>query len=185
MMSSFAPWRGTLARQEDALTPVLRSWLSEAGSLSARLQAACRHFRVQPLRQRLAPLGIDEAARLGLAPGALAMVREVLLLADEVPVIFAHSVLPLFPRHPFDCRFLALGQRSLGSSLLFADPRIARGRLEFRRLDRRHPLYQGTLAALGPQPPALWARRSRFGQAAKGLLVTEVFLPAILGLEQG
>ena len=107
--------------------------------------------------------------------------REVLLLADEVPVVFAHTVMPLAPRHPFDQRFFALGQRSLGS-LLFSDPRIARGRLEFRALDRRHRLYRSAEAALGPQPGWLWARRSRFGRGAKGLLVNEVFLPAVLSL---
>lgn len=161
-----------------------KDWLTARGSLTARLQAASRRFELRCLRQCLAPLSPDEAGRLGLRPGSLAWVREVLLLTDGEPAIFAHTVMARRPRHPFDLRFGALGERSLGS-LLFADPRIARGPLEFRRLDHRHPLYRRAEAALGTLPTCLWARRSRFGSRAKGVLVSELFLPAILTLEPG
>lgn len=181
MIPACAAWRPGLFQRGRAPVPALRPWLEERGSLTARIKAHCARFRVQCLRQCLAPVGVEEAASLGLPAGTRVWVREVLLLADEVPVVFAHTVMPLRPRHPFDTRFGALGARSLGS-LLFADPRIARGPLEFRSLDRRHGLYRRTVQALGPQPALLWARRSRFGRGAKGLLVNEVFLPAVLDL---
>lgn len=181
MKPARAAWRPRLLQRGRAPAPALRPWLEERGSLTARIRARCRDFQVQCLRQCREALGPEEAARLGLPTGVLAWARDVLLLADGVPVVFAHTVMPLRPRHPFDRRFFALGARSLGS-LLFSDPRIARGRLEFRPLDRRHPLYRACRAALGPQPERLWARRSRFGRGAKGLLVNEVFLPAILAL---
>ncbi len=170
-------WLRRLAGQ-----PEMLDWLTERGSLTARLRGACRSFELRCLSQRLEVLSPDEAARLGIRPGSLAWVREVLLLTDGVPAIFAHTVMARRPRHPFDLRFGALGERSLGS-LLFADPRIARGPLEFRRLDRRHPLYRRAEAALGPLPERIWARRSRFGSQAKGVLVSELFLPPVLDLE--
>lgn len=181
MIPARAAWRPALLQCGRAPAPALRPWLEERGSLTARIRARCDRFRVQCLRQCLAPIGSEEAACLGLPAGTRVWMREVLLLADEVPVVFAHTVMPPVPRHPFDQRFFALGQRSLGS-LLFSDPRIARGRLEFRALDRRHRLYRGAEAALGPLSGRLWARRSRFGHGAKGLLVNEVFLPAVLSL---
>lgn len=181
MIPAAAAWRPALLQRGRAPQSALRPWLEERGSLTARIKAHCRDFRVQCLRQCLEPVGVEEAASLGLPIGTRVWVREVLLLADGVPVVFAHTAMPWQPRHPFDTRFGALGQRSLGS-LLFADPRIARGRLEFRALDCRHRLYRRAEASLGTQPERLWARRSRFGRGAKGLLVNEVFLPAILAL---
>jgi len=181
MIPGRGAWRPFLLQRGRGPEAALRPWLEERGSLTARIRAHCQDFRVQCLRQERAPVGMEEAASLGLAAGTLVWVREVLLLADGVPVVFAHTVMPCRPRHPFDTRFGALGQRSLGS-LLFSDPRISRGRLEFRSLDGRHALYRRTAAALGGQPATLWARRSRFGRGAKGLLVNEVFLPAVLDL---
>lgn len=169
-------WLRRLAGQ-----PEMQGWLTERGSLTARLRACCQTFELRCLSQRLEVLSADEAARLRVRPGSKAWVREVLLLTDGVPAIFAHTVMARQPRHPFDLRFGALGERSLGS-LLFADPRIARGPLEFLCLDRRHPLHRQAEAALGPLPARLWARRSHFGRQAKGVLVTELFLPPVLSL---
>lgn len=170
-------WRHNLAGR-----PAMRTWLTARDSLTARLRACCLHFEVRCLSQRLEALGPEEAACLHLRPGRLAWVREVLLLTDGSPAIFAHTVMARQPRHPFDLRFSALGERSLGS-LLFSDPGIARGPLEFLRLDRRHPLFQRAQTALAPLPARLWARRSLFGRQAKGVLVTELFLPSILSLD--
>lgn len=174
-------WRDRLPRLADN-APYL-SWLQERSSLTARLQGACGvgGFTVRCLRQCQEPVGGEEAAFLGLNPGTRVWVREVLLCCDSVPVVFAHTVMARRPRHPFDRRFGALGQHSLGS-LLFSDPRIVRGRLQFRRLDIRHPLYRRTAAALAEVPAGLWARRSGFGCGAKTVLVNEVFLPAVLPL---
>lgn len=172
-------WRPRLSRQNDNL-PLL-DWLRERASLTARLRRGSRSFQVRCLRQALEALGPDEAACLGARPGRLVWVREVLLLVNERPAVFAHTVMTRRPRHPFDLRFAALGSHSLGS-LLFSDPRIARGPLEFRPLDRRHLLYRRAEQACGPLPPRLWARRSRFGRQAKGVLVTELFLPPVLDL---
>jgi chorismate--pyruvate lyase len=166
-------WRAYLCRQADNLT--LRDWLQERHSLSLRFYRYCPRFEVRCLIQDLEPLRPDEAACLGVHPGRLAWTREVLLISDGKPVVFGHTVMLRHPCHPFDRGFHALGSRTLGG-LLFSDPRVMRGPLEFCRLDARHPLYQRALQALGVLPPRLWARRSRFNHQAKGVLVTEVFL---------
>ena len=44
---------------------------------------------------------------------------------------------------------------------------------------RRHPLYQRA-AALGPTGETLWARRSLHRLGSQQVLVTEVFLPAVV-----
>jgi chorismate--pyruvate lyase len=112
-----------------------------------------------------------------------ARIREVALECDGVPVIFAHTSLPAASRGRLSRWFGRLGNRSLGS-LLFVHPGFRRGGIEFLRLDRRHPLYQRA-AALGTSGKYLWARRSLHRLGRQQVVVTEVFLPAIIGLDKG
>lgn len=169
-----ADWRTTLPRRED--NRALRSWLTEPGSLTARLQARCARFGVRLLRQ-----GGQQAWRDESVPAANPRrrwpVREVLLECDGVPVIFAHTLLSTAARGPLSLWLARLGGRSLGS-LLFRHPGFVRGPIEYRRLDRRHPLYRQA-ARFSTLPPVLWARRSRHRLGAQEVLVTEVFLPAL------
>lgn len=159
----------------------LHPWLSDPGSLTARIVARCGRFQVSVLgEQRALPFN-DERALIGLPAGRHAWTREVLLLADGVPVVFAHSVLA--PRDLNGAWHMAqaIGSRPLGAAL-FADPGICRGPLTAARLLAHHPLHRHACNALHEQLPALWARRSRFCRLDRPLLVTEVFLPGIAHL---
>lgn len=159
----------------------LRPWLTDAGSLTARIAARCRQFHVQVLREAYArPLG-DEHLQIALPRSRLARVREVLLIADGVPVVFAHSVLAPSDLAGAWRMARTVGRRPLGAAL-FADPLIRRGPLHATRLVAAHPLHRRATAALGTALPPLWARRSRFCRDGRPLLVTEVFLPGIAGL---
>jgi chorismate--pyruvate lyase len=176
-----ARWRRRLPRRGATASAVYRDWLRCPGSLTARLVAASNSFRVEVLFQGLARLDADEAALFALAPGALAWVREVCLICDGRPCIFARSVLPRLPRRGLDRWFHGMGTRSLGS-VLFAGAGITRGVLEFSPFNRRARLFQRALQVLGEPCATLWARRSLFAQGDKQLLVAEVFLPAVLSL---
>jgi chorismate lyase len=155
----------------------LRGWLTDPRSLTARIRARCHRFHVRPLYLGRAAADADEACLLGAGRG-LAMTREVLLFADGVPVVFAHSVVSMHDVRGVWRMFAGVGARPLGE-LLFADARIARSPLAVRRLDARHPLFRRVRAAgIGVHEP-LWARRSLFMRNGRPLLVTEVFLPAI------
>jgi chorismate--pyruvate lyase len=123
----------------------------------------------------------DERTLIGLPAGRQAWTREVLLLADDVPVVFAHSVLA--PRDLTGAWHMAqaIGSRPLGAAL-FADPGIRRGPLSAARINADHPLHRHAGAALQADLPTLWARRSCFSRLGRPLLVTEVFLPGIAQL---
>lgn len=165
-------WRYRLARRE--LSPVLISWLLEPDSLTLRGQQTFSEFVVQPVFQGLAGVKDDFCQR-----GVQQSVREVVLLADGQPFIFAHSVVFGKARGPLRRWFEGLGSRSLGS-LLFRLPGFVRGKLRFARLDGRDALYHTAsrqLSAVGlPVPTTLWARSCvhRFGQ--QNVRVTEVFV---------
>ena len=159
-------------------------WLTEAGSLTARLKAHSDSFRVQCLHQRTAICLSDEAVAIGMHQRGRVWEREVLLRCDNTPAVFAHTVVPMSATASDWPLFSALGERSLGTTL-FGDPLVRRGVLEFARLRKGHPLAQRARAALGADvydAHILYARRCLYQRRQGTLLVTEVFLPAVLEL---
>ena len=132
--------------------------------------------------QRTARCLFDEARAIGLQRPGRVWEREVLLRCDGAPVVFAHTVMPISATCADWPRFFGLGERSLGSTL-FYDPRVERGELEFARIRAGHPLMQRARAALGgDEQTVLYARRCLYRRHRGTLLVTEVFLPAVLQL---
>jgi chorismate--pyruvate lyase len=173
-------------RHVNAVAPAaaLRAWLTAGGSLTARLIAHSGAFRVQRLHQRSALCLSDEARAIGMRRPGRVWEREVLLRCDGEPVVFAHTVVPLSNSATDWPLFNALGERSLGTTL-FYDPLVRRGELEFARLRAGHPLVLRARAALGDPAPAhavYYARRCVYRRHQGTLLVTEVFLPAVLDL---
>lgn len=154
----------------------LRAWLRDRGSLTARLKSHCSQFRVVPLTTRLARPHLDEYALLKIRAGSYAYVREVLLLCDDVPVVFAHSVLPHRALNGAWHGVARLGNRPLGEAL-FNDHRIRRHPLRFRALRAGHQLFRSVSRQHPVRGATLSARRSVFCLRGQPLLVTEVFLP--------
>jgi chorismate--pyruvate lyase len=159
-------------------TGALRPWLQEHGSLTARLKRHYADFSVQLYHEAWSKPHVDEQQLLQLPAGAHAWVREVWLIGDGQPRVFAHSVIARKDlRGPWS-GLRKIGRLPLGAAL-FANPRVERGALHFRKLSPAHPLYKkvSKSVALTPQQ-SLWARRSLFNLQRQHLLVTEVFLPA-------
>jgi chorismate--pyruvate lyase len=170
--------RDWLALRPRASRSGIASWLGERGSLTARLRAHCRQFSLLRLGQCLARPRRDEAPLLGLPRRQQAWTREVVLCADGVPVVYAHSV-----AHPEVLRgawrlLERLGSRPVGDAV-FARAQTRRGEIRVRRLRARDPLQRAACAHAGLAPSTrLWARRSAFVHRGQALWVTEVFLPA-------
>lgn len=157
----------------------LDAWLGERGSLTARLRAHCTRFALRRLRQGARRPHRDEAALLGLVHGRKAWAREVLLLADGVPVVYAHSVAHPEVLHGAWRLLARIGGKPVGDAV-FARPLTRRGAIEIRHLRPCHPLQRAACAAAGlPAQTRLWARRSAFMHAGQALWVSEVFLPAV------
>ncbi|MCX7945479.1 MAG: chorismate lyase [Hydrogenophilus sp.] len=166
-----------------------QSWLLEEDSLTARLQTRGGRVVVMPLWQRRAALLADE--RLFFQGERQGWVREVVLLADGQPVVFARSVVPSGGEAAWRF-FFRLGERPLGTAL-FADPRVVREGVHPLRLTPRHALWRRawwgwTMAQRGEKiggdsiAATWWGRRSRFWRERVPLLVQEVFLPPFLPL---
>ena len=127
---------------------------------------------VTVLRQRFARPDADERALMAIRPQQRRMVREVVLRVAGVPWVFAHTVA--------NADGIALlrraGRRPL-AAVLFADPAVTPGRLHYRSVDARHPLFAGAAPwCEGVVPLRFDARRALFVRGKARLLVTEVFL---------
>ena len=175
--SQFSRWLPTPL----SISPQVRGWLQNRGSLTRLLQLRCKDFHVEPVFQSLATASEDELAVLGLRPRELAHVREVYLYCGKIPVVFAHSVVARKNLRGAWCGLSNLGNKSLGT-MLFTNPVVKRAPLQFNKLNSDHPLFHRVCLDLQVTPHSLWARRSLFSLHGQPILVTEVFLPSILDL---
>jgi len=146
-----------------SLTPVLQSWLTDNGLLTARMRRLCNNFRLEVLE--------DDAT---LATDTL---RRVILLCADVPCIYAETFLPAATRaaHPW---LRGLGSEPLGEALQ-SRPEVSRGAFEYALLS---PSQLPADTSVNKES-SLWARRSVFTVRREPLTVTEIFLPGIIECE--
>jgi len=157
----------------------MRAWLVDKGSLTARLQQRYANFSVKPVAVKYAKPIRGEAVLLHSPAYKTALIREVLLFGNGQPVIFAHSVLPRASLRGAWNGLGRLGNKPLGATL-FANPKVKRTPLEYKKLSRHHPISMRVAEHLSVAPSVLWARRSIFSLNCANIMVTEVFLPELL-----
>lgn len=170
-------WRPRYQYPRDAIPALTRGWLLDPGSLTRRLQCACRgRFSVRVLAQGRGRPHWGEMRALGLRDRGRAVIREVLLCCDGEPWVYARSVIPATTLRGRERRLDHLGNRSLGP-WLFAQPSLRRTLFELVRI---RPGDGGYRAATGSDSgPPIWGRRSVFSVHGRPLLVSEVFLPTL------
>ena len=161
----------------------LARWLQAPGSLTARLRAHGK-VTVQLSRQGRMTLWPQERMALGTSEGH---VREVVLLVDGRPAVWARSVTSL---SAVKCPWQAikgLGTRPL-AELLFTRRQVQRDALVGERLPRKsaershiaREWHRLGLDASGPPPN--WCRRSVFWHRGQPLQVMESFAPWVTAL---
>lgn len=170
-------------KQEWMKKPILagayRHWLIDDGSLTLKLQQRHPNFLVKPISVGYTKPMQDERVLLHLKTAERALVREVVLISNGQPVVFAHSVISRDSLYGEWLGFTQLGNRSLGAAL-FANPKVKRTTLSYKKLSKQHALYKQAVKQLIKHPQFLWARRSIFSLHCANILVTEIFLPTIL-----
>jgi chorismate--pyruvate lyase len=155
----------------------LSGWLLDTASLTLRLQQMCPgRFRVRVLSQAWGRPAQDEVRVLGMQRGRRAIIRQVQLLCDGRPWIYARTVIPITSLRGRLQRLAHLGTRPLGG-VLFADPGMQRGGVELARIQAGQALYTADRRHLRQRPVEIWGRRSVFRLDNKPLLVSEIFLP--------
>jgi chorismate--pyruvate lyase len=167
-------WQALAAVPDKTIPPHWVDWLSDRGSLTQRLiEASANRFTVEVLDQVETMPTESEAQALNIDCDAPVYSRQVLLLGNGEPWVFARSIMPLSTLTG-RLEFLRdINSQPLGA-LLFKDPSMTRAPVEaaFLPTERAH-LPDSLRHIKGP----LWGRRSVFRLDQKPLLVSEIFLP--------
>jgi len=172
-------WKPNSRFLRTAIPDELYGWLLDPASLTRRLQQLCPgRFRVRVLAQGWGAPRLDEARALGIQAGRRAMIRQVQLLCDDRPWVYARTVIPATSLRGRLRRLAHLGTRPLGA-MLFADPGMRRGIVELACIGRGETLYADATRGIRQRPAAIWGRRSVFRVLDKPLLVSEIFLPGL------
>ncbi|NOX09925.1 MAG: chorismate lyase [Gammaproteobacteria bacterium] len=154
----------------------LRAWLLDENSLTRRLQQHCDgRFSVRVLQQCWQHPRLDESRILNMRQGEVALVRQVQLLCDGMPMVFARTVIPVRSLSGSERRLAHLGNRPLGE-FLFSNPSLQRGEMELARIDSGSVMGRVAVQGLKNKPATIWGRRSVFSLNQNNLLVNEIFL---------
>lgn len=172
-------WRTSKQLARGLSDDELRTWLFDPASLTQRVRETCSGtFSVRVECQGWGRPRLDEYRALGLRIGRRALIREVHLLCDDRPWVFARTVIPVTTLSGEQRHLAHLGNRPLGA-VLFADPHMVRGPVEVAPIHQGHPLHLAAVQGLKRKPAVIWGRRSVFRLGGKPLLVSEFFLPEI------
>jgi chorismate--pyruvate lyase len=182
-------WRNQKTYQNKELTPQIKTWLLDSGSLTATLvKRSNNRFRVEVQQQGWLRPHAHEAKTLGLRYDQQALIRETLLICADQPWVFARSVIPASTLEGKLRHLAKLQNQSLGA-LLFKDPKLQRTGFELAHAPAsafQAEVIENTLpgskstAGAQPTPPLLWGRRSVFRLYQQPLLVAEIFLPPFM-----
>ena len=158
----------------------VQSWLFDRDSLTRRVRARCPGcFGVRVLAQSLGRPMFNERRVLAMDDHELGVIRQVQLLCDNAPWVFARTIIPLSTLHGPGRRLARLGAKPLGE-MLFANKTMRRFEVQVARILPAHDLFHAATFNLRGRPAEIWGRRSVFHLHDKPLLVSEVFLPRLL-----
>ncbi|UJF22209.1 chorismate--pyruvate lyase family protein [Shewanella sp. OMA3-2] len=151
----------------------LKNWLLSNGSLTEKLKKHCNNFSVTVLGEHLLSPLLDELP----SQSEPVWVREVLLSLDDVPWVFARTLIPqaLLDNTLYD--FINLGNRPLGE-LLFTHNEIVPGKIEVAAFKTCGRLAKLATSLSQSVDDTLWGRRRYFHIGTSELIVSEIFLPA-------
>jgi chorismate--pyruvate lyase len=157
----------------------VQSWTYESGSLTQRL----RNFygddvAVKILLQRWHTPFLSERRLLKLPEHQYSLTREVLLHAKGKPLILARTIIPASTIKAAKSNLSKLGNRPLGE-IIFSYPKLERIAMDVTLIDP-FTWTQPALAEADINRP-IWGRRTVYAIAHKQMLVSEFFLPEVLG----
>ena len=170
-------WRTAYGFYKPRLPEKLQQWLWDSGSLTDRLIDQCvSSFAVQVLTEGWQKSFYDEGLALDMPRGEYGFVRQVYLVCDDMPWVFARTVIPRSSLVGAVKGLTRLGNRSLGK-VLFERPGVIRGQLQVAQLTPGQTIYESARQGCLDIDQPIWGRRSIFFIRDKPLLVNEVFLP--------
>ena len=154
------------------------SWIYESGSITQRLRDYYgSRVRVQVINNQWQRAFISESKLLKTPPGKYTLTREVLLYADDIPLVLARTIMPKHTISTAHRNLSHLGSRPLGE-VIFSYPRLERLALEITQVPVHS--WRPSIQYMTQTTQPIWGRRTIYAIHHHPLLVSEFFLPAIL-----
>ncbi len=154
------------------------SWVFEPGSLTKRLRSYYGDsFTVKILYHQWRPAFLSECRQLYLPNQQYNLVREVLLHADDTPLILARTILPAKTIKIAKRNLSHLGTKPLGE-VIFSYPDLERLHLDLCIVKPEN--WNMELRSKVDIAPLIWGRRTVYAIQKQPLLVSEFFLPGAL-----
>lgn len=156
-------WHSLNAASLGAIPSEWRNWVYHKGSLTTRLVDFSKgNFRVRVLREYWKTPSRYETVKLVLPSGQVVRARDVELLCDGRPVVFARTVIPLALYQREKNVFNGMGTRPLGH-YLFREGEIKNTQRDVKR-------------CRGSSGKAVYARATPYEFRGSELLVREFFI---------
>jgi len=175
-------WKDSRPDLRHHLPAQVKSWIYESGSLTQRLRNQFPgQVRVKILFHQWKPAFPGECALLRLDHHRYQLVREVLLFANNTPLILARTILPEKTIKIAKRNLSHLGTRPLGE-VIFSYPSLERGQLQMSSVATKY--WSSALQTQLDLPDNIWGRRTIYRIQKHPLLVSEFFLPGALSLPQ-
>ena len=172
-------WQNKETSQQTISEKRVHPFLYHEGSLTRFIQQHCSGlFNLELISEEWQQPIMNEADLLSLTDNDTAFIRKVFLKDDEQVLVYARSVIPEGTLSGNNRRLLEMGEQPLGD-FLFNDDSTYRDVMRYAKIPVDCELH--TEATKGSDITSeLWGRQSLFYIEQKPLLVTEIFLPAIL-----
>ncbi len=164
-----------LALRDKRLNP----FLFQNGSLSYYIQQRCRgSFHIELINESWCYPMPDESYLLSSYSRKITFIRESWLKCDKQRIVYARTIIPRTTLKGESQKLMRLGTKPLGN-ILFNDNTTYRTNMRYASISSHSELHKQASKDTDISSD-LWGRQSLFYVNNKPLLVTEVFLPAIL-----
>jgi chorismate lyase len=161
------------------LPETVQSWAYEAGSLTQRLRDYYGDtIAVSILFHQWRTPFLSERRQLHLSLSRFSLIREVMLHTNGKPLLLARTIIPEETIKVAHRNLAHLGTRPLGE-VIFSYPDLERVTMDLALIEPITWTSQTQKNANISQ--AIWGRRTVYAIQKRPMLVSEFFLPEILG----
>ncbi len=146
-------------------------WLTTSKSMTRRMKRRCKKVNIEVLFSAWGRALPDECEKLQLLAREQVFIREIMMICDNEPWLYARTIIPQKALIGKFQRIKNLNNVPLGK-VLYKDTSIKRTPFEVALIQPENPFCKKLEIK-----QAVWARRSMFIWRQKEILLSEIFLP--------
>jgi chorismate--pyruvate lyase len=158
-LNQISSWKNYETIHEDIENEFVKSWLLEQGPITKKISKE-KSFSLELLKDDIGEVEIQDQQFIGSSAKEF-KVREVVLHGDQIPLVFARTIIPLLTIEKGLAELGNLGKRPLGDILF-----------EKKIFNKERSAY----ALFKLQQDTFWGRKIRYSVNEQPFSVMEVFL---------